>query len=72
MIFILLPFSVFLSSLKEEVGSEGEDAKEDQVKITKKNSKEVFQNKEQVAYSEFKRPCEMQEEQKRRMIQMHS
>lgn len=59
MIFILLPFSIFLNSLQEEVGSEGEDAKEDQVKITKKNSKEVFQNKELVAYSDFKRPHEM-------------
>lgn len=59
MIFILLPFSIFLNSLQEEVGCEGEDAKEDQVKITKKNSKEVFENKELVAYSYFKRPHEM-------------
>jgi len=58
MIFILLPLSIFLSSLQEEVGSEGEDVKEDQAKITKWKGKIVFQNKEQVAYSEFKRPRE--------------
>lgn len=59
MIFTELPFLRFLSSLQEEVGSEGEDSKQDQVKIRKKNSKEVFQNKEQVAYSEFERLHEM-------------
>lgn len=55
----LLLFSIVLSCLQEEVESEGEDAKEGQVKITKKNSKGDFQNKEQLAYSAFRRPCEM-------------
>lgn len=44
-------FFLILSFLQEEVGSEDEDAKEDQVKITKKNSKEVFQKNRQVLLS---------------------
>lgn len=59
MTLIYFFFSILLSSLQEEFESEGEDGKEGQVKTTKKNSKEDFQNKEQLAYSEFKRPCEM-------------
>lgn len=55
----LLSFSIALICLQEEVESEGEHAKEGQVKIGKKNSKEDFQNKEQLAYSEFKRLCDM-------------
>lgn len=50
----LLLFSIVHSCLQEEVESEGEDAKEGQVTISKKNCKEDFQNKEQLTYSEFK------------------